>query len=65
MANYAVLENNIVTNVVVADSVEDAVQATGLTCVEYTEESPAGIGWTYDGTSFTDPSLRIEPKVSP
>ena len=52
MANYAVIENSKVTNVIVADSKEIAEQVTGLTCVEYTEENPACIGNTWDGTNF-------------
>ena len=55
MANYAVIENSKVTNVIIADSKEIAEQVTGLTCVEITEENPTGIGWTYDRTSFINP----------
>jgi hypothetical protein len=53
MANYAVIQDGIVTNVIVAESKEIAELVTGLTCVEYTQENPAGIGWSYDGTNFT------------
>jgi len=52
MANFAVVRDNIVVNVIVADTLEDANQATGLTCVEYTDEFPAGIGWIFDGEVF-------------
>jgi hypothetical protein len=45
MAAYAVIENGTVTNVIIADSLEIAQEATQKTCVEYTEESPLGIGW--------------------
>lgn len=45
MATYAVIENGTVNNVIVADSQEIAEQVTQKTCVEYTEESPLGIGW--------------------
>jgi hypothetical protein len=55
MANYAVIQNNTVTNVIVADSKEIAEEVTGLLCIEYTEENPTNIGWTYDGTSFINP----------
>lgn len=55
MATFAVIENNIVTNIVVAETKEIAETVTGLTCVEYTSESPAGIGWTYDGSTFEAP----------
>ena len=55
MATFAVIQNDTVTNVIVADTQADAELATGATCVEYTDANPAGIGWTYDGTTFTAP----------
>jgi len=55
MATYAVISGNTVTNVIVADTQAYAELATGATCVEYTNANPAGIGWTYDGTTFTAP----------
>lgn len=58
MANYAVIDNNIVINIIVADTKEVAEQVTGLTCVEYTDENPAGIGWSYDGENFIAPVVE-------
>jgi hypothetical protein len=55
---FAVLNGNVVTNVIIAESKEIAEEATGLTCVEYTQENPAGIGWTYDGEKFVSPVVR-------
>lgn len=52
MANYAVIQNDKVTNVIVADSKEIAEEVTGLICIEYTEENPAGIGDIYNGSTF-------------
>ncbi len=63
MANYAVIQNNIVTNIIVADSKEIAEEVTGLLCIEYTEENPVGIGWTWDGTSFINPFAIVEEPV--
>lgn len=63
MANYAVIENGIVTNTIVADTKEIAEEVTSLTCVEYTEENPAGIGWTYNGTTFEQPTPTIEKNI--
>lgn len=57
MANYAVIQNDKVTNVIVADSKEIAEEVTGLVCIEYTQENLAGIGWVYDGTNFTTPEV--------
>jgi len=56
--NYAVIENNVVVNIIVADSLEIAEQATGQTCVEYTDENSAVIGYTYDGENFIAPVLE-------
>ena len=58
MANFAEIKDGVVTNVIVADTKEIAEQVTGLTCVEYTEENPAGIGWTYDGANFVAPVVE-------
>ena len=58
MANFAEIKDGVVTNVIVADTKEIAELVTGLTCVEYTEENPAGIGWTYDGSVFTAPVVE-------
>ena len=55
MANFAVIENGIVTNIIVADSLAVAQEVTGATCVEETESNQAVIGWTYDGKKFTAP----------
>lgn len=53
MANFAVLSGNTVTNVIVANTLEDAELATNQTCIEYTADNPAGIGWTYDPDTNT------------
>jgi hypothetical protein len=56
MALFAILENNIVTNVVVGESLE-SVQAVHPTFifVEYNEENPAFVGYVYDGLIFKNP----------
>jgi hypothetical protein len=55
MANFAEIQDGVVTNVIVADTKEIAELVTGLTCVEYTAENPAYIGGTYDGSKFIPP----------
>jgi hypothetical protein len=55
MFTYAVIEKNIVVNVIVADTLEIAQEVTGKTCVEYNEDNPAGIGWKYKDGVFTAP----------
>ena len=56
MAKFAVVENNKVINVIVADTKEIAEEVTGLTCVEYVPENPAHIGLGFDGTTFEQPT---------
>lgn len=58
MANFAVIENDLVINVIIADDLEIAEQVTGKPCIEYDDDNPAGIGWTYDGESFTPPKIE-------
>lgn len=56
---FAVLTGNTVSNVIVAETKEIAEQVTELICIEYTDEEPAGIGWTWDGTNFIAPVIEI------
>jgi hypothetical protein len=53
MANYAVMSGNVVVNVIIANTLQDAQLVTNDLCIEYTEENPAGIGWTYDEETHT------------
>ena len=54
MANFAIIFGNQVTNVIIADNLVDAQEASPdhATVVETTE---AGVGWSYDGSVFTAP----------
>lgn len=61
MANYAVIENGVVVNTIIADSQAIAEELTGLGCAEYTEEDPIGIGWVWDNTA----NGYIAPKPYP
>jgi hypothetical protein len=61
MANFAVIENGIVTNIIVADTKQVAETATGKTCVGYTDSNPAVIGLGYDGTTFEQPEVVFIP----
>jgi hypothetical protein len=56
MADFAVVENNIVLNTIVAESKAIAEEVTGKTCIQYTEANPAHIGLGYDGTTFEQPA---------
>lgn len=61
MANFAVIENDIVTNTIVAESKAIAEEVTGKTCVEYTSSNAAHIGLGYNGTTFEQPVYEEIP----
>jgi len=48
MATFAMMGGNLVTNIIVADDKEATEAALGCKLIEFTQENPAGIGWTYD-----------------
>jgi hypothetical protein len=52
MAIYAVVENNTVMNIIVADSKEIAEKVTGKLCIESTQENTAVLGCEFDGEKF-------------
>lgn len=60
MPVFAVLnEDNIVANVIVADSLEIAEEVTQLSCA-IIEDSPVGIGWMFDDYLNTFINLNDE-----
>lgn len=61
MANFAIIEDDKVTNTIIADSKAIAEEVTGKTCIEFTESNPACIGLGYDGTTFEQPAHSDEP----
>lgn len=49
MGTFAVLDNNnVVENIIVADTIDIAQELTGQTCVEYTEDDVVYPGETYN-----------------
>ena len=61
MATFAIIFESKVINTIDAPSLEVAEEATGQTCIEYTTENPAGIGWTYADGVFTAPVVEETP----
>lgn len=57
MKTFAVIENDVVVNIIVGVEPE-VVAANPTKYVEYTNLKPAGIGWTYDSVTgvFTNPN---------
>ena len=62
MAKFAVLSGNIVSNIIIADSIEVAEQLTGSICIM--SDTPS-VGWSYNAQTeeFTAPA--IEPIIEP
>lgn len=52
MAIFAVISNNEVANIIVADTLQDAEQVTLQECIEITDIPEVNIGTKYNGTEF-------------
>ena len=61
MRNFAVIENEIITNVIIADTIEIAEEVTGKTCMLLEEDSRLGIGWFWDEAN----NCYLSPKPYP
>jgi hypothetical protein len=58
MGLFAIIEDDVVINTIVGESLEEVKELyPKLLCVEYTYESPAAIGYLYDGLVFRNPSV--------
>jgi len=53
--NFAVIKEDKVINVIVADSQEIAEEVTGLTCIPYVESDIVRIGLDYVDGEFKEP----------
>lgn len=62
MANFAVIEDGKVINIIVADSKTIAEEVTNKTCIEYNELNPVLIGSKYNGSSFEAVPVLEETK---
>jgi len=56
---YAVIKNGVIVNIVMSDS-EFASQMGWITFPEYVDNKAVGIGWTYDGSNWTEPEVITE-----
>ena len=67
MSTFAVINEGVVENCIIADSLEIAEEVSGKTCAEYTLENPVGVGFTYADGIFTNPNASIpsEPSEEP
>ena len=51
MAEFCIIENNIITNIILAESLDIAKEVTQKNCIPYADGACIGGGW--DGNSFT------------
>lgn len=64
MKRFAVLTGNSVTNVIIANSLEDAEIATKSICIDITDVKGIDIGWQIIEGNLIDPqSLITNAKV--
>jgi hypothetical protein len=52
---YAVIDNGVVLNCIIAYDLETAELVSGHSCVEFTLDSPAHIGLKYENETFEQP----------
>jgi hypothetical protein len=65
VATFAVINNGIVENCIVADSLTIAQEITGLTCIEYTSVNAPSVGYLYENGIFTNPNPPVIPTPTP
>jgi hypothetical protein len=52
MKNFAVIEDGVVTNIIISDSLENAQFGSGKLCIEYDENNLVHIGMSWNGENF-------------
>lgn len=63
MATFAMMDGNMVTNIIVGENKEELESLLGCRVIEFNNENPAGPRWTYDeetGTFQAPPELSYE-----
>jgi len=60
--SYAKIENGVITNTIVADA-DFAAEHGLIEFPTYIGNKAVGIGWKYDGTTFTEPDPVVAPVV--
>jgi hypothetical protein len=65
MATYAMMVDNTVENIIMADDKEATEAALNCVLIEFTSDNPAGIGWSYDAETgkFIEPVQLTEEET--
>jgi hypothetical protein len=67
--DFAVIQDDVIVNLIVAETKEIAEEVTGNLCVEFSKENHPLIGWAYNSTSgeFISPppaEVKIETPLA-
>ena len=65
MATFAIINEGVVENLIVADSLVIAEELSKKMCVEYTLEDKLSIGFTYADGIFIDPNAPAPAEETP
>jgi hypothetical protein len=60
---FAVISGNLVTDIIVADTLEIAEEVTNQTCIEYTDENTPVIGLGYVDGVFEQPAIITTEEI--
>ena len=63
MANYAMVNGNSVSNIIVADDKEATEAVLRCTLIEITPENPIGVGWTLVDGVWEAPLIIEETEI--
>lgn len=61
--NYAIIENETVINIIVAENEEIAQNVSGLNEIILLENESLGIGWTRVDGVWIDPRVIVETEI--
>jgi hypothetical protein len=66
MATYAMMIDNTVENIIMADDKEATETALNCVLIEFTSDNPAVIGWSYDAETgkFIQPVQLTEEETN-
>ena len=62
MGDWALIRNGVVENTFIWDGEGGYQHDEGTIIVEYSRDNPAGVGYIYDGSTFSRPPLTEEEK---
>jgi hypothetical protein len=65
MPTYAVINGELIENLIVAENLETATEVTGKNCIEYDQsELRITTEWKWDGNNFIDPNPLVQEDIN-